>query len=73
MRVSVQVPTAPLRGARDASHALSLRVHPLPGRVLLSPPSNLAFHAAAELNIPHESVTLDVSQPTGILLNALAS
>ena len=45
-RVSVQLPTAPLTGGRDASHALSMRVHPLPGRVLSSP-SNLAYHAAA--------------------------
>ena len=47
-RVSVQVPTSPLTGGRDASHALSLRVHPPPGRVLSLPPSNLAYHAAAE-------------------------
>ena len=44
-RVSVQLPTSPLRGARDASHALSLRVHPPPGRVSSVPPSNLAYHA----------------------------
>ena len=50
-----------------------MRVHPLPGRVLLLPPVNLAYHASAELNILFESVTLDVSQPTGIVLNALAS
>ena len=72
-RVSVQVPTAPLTGARDASHALSLRVYPLPGRVLSLPPVNLAYHASAALNIPVEPVTLDVSQPTGMVLNALAS
>jgi len=71
-RVSVQLPTAPLRGGRDASHALSLRVHPPPGRVWSLPPVNLAFHASAELNIPSEFVTLDVSQPSGILLNASA-
>jgi hypothetical protein len=47
-RVSVQLPTAPLRGARDASHALSMRVHPPPGRVSSVPPSNLAYHAFAE-------------------------
>ena len=51
-RVSVQLPTAPLRGGRDASHALSMRVHPLPGRVSSLPPVNLAFHASAEVNIP---------------------
>ena len=47
-RVSVQLPTAPLTGGRDASHALSLRVHPPPGRVSSPPPVNLAYHAAAE-------------------------
>jgi hypothetical protein len=46
-RVSVQLPTAPLRGARDASHASSMRVHPPPGRVSAVPPSNLACHAFA--------------------------
>ena len=38
-------------GRKDASHALSLRVHPRPGRVWSPPPVNLAFHAAAEKNI----------------------
>ena len=47
-RVSVQVPMAPLTGGRDASHALSLRVHQPLGRVSSPPPSNLAYHAAAE-------------------------
>mmetsp|Transcript_7271 Transcript_7271/g.32021 ORF Transcript_7271/g.32021 Transcript_7271/m.32021 type:complete len:248 (+) Transcript_7271:222-965(+) len=71
--VSVQSPTPPPgSGGVDASHALSLRVHPPPGRVLSVPPVNLAFHASAELNIPSEFVTLDVSQPSGILLNASA-
>ena len=37
-RVSVQLPTSPLRGGRDASHALSLRVHQPLGRVSSPPP-----------------------------------
>ena len=37
------------------------------------PPVNLAFHAVCSIEIYYESVTLDVSQPTGIVLNALAS
>jgi len=47
-RVSVQLPTAPLRGGRDASHASSMRVQPL-GSVLSLPPVNLAFHAVAPI------------------------
>ena len=34
MRVSVQVPTAPLRGGMDASHALSLRTQAAGGPLL---------------------------------------
>ena len=46
-----------------------MRVHSLPGRVLVPPPVNLAVHVSAEVNILPEAVTLDVSQPTGMVLN----
>ena len=72
-RVSVQLPTAPLTGGRDASHALSLRVHPRSGRVWSLPPVNLAFHAFAFRKIKLDLMILDVSQPTGMVLNASVS
>ena len=72
-RVSVQVPTSPLRGGRDASHASSLRVQPLwLMRVFWLPPWNRAVHAPAINDIRVFRETLDVSQPTGFVLNAWA-
>ena len=69
-RVSVQLPTSPLRGGRDASHALSLRVHPHRGGCV-GAAREPRIHALQNKYIL-EIVTLDVSQPTGMVLNASA-